>query len=417
MAKGAYFGTSSKARKIKKIYFGVGGVARKVVRGYFGINNIAKLFWRPFSFVTAGTNITDSLINANSSSRYIGCNLSNGNGLLYINPGTSSSTTGHWNVLAASGVNLKIDSTPLINISWFTDCYQDIRLGNLIFHYWENTNASIVFVLDVYNESFTKLSRPIDTDDASNSNPGYFSLAQTTNRVYLFGGYYSSSRYRGSSKVRVLNSSGTEETAITGLSYTSCRYYGTSVSFGDFVMSTGMSAGYCTITDAGTSSYASFSSVNWTSMRAEDSGYSMSAAPYNDFGNITGAVFKWNDYTNYNTLSRVAHISHGLTQTILNEDSNAYGHGSAPAWIEGAVIFAGGGRSYSTAGDCTDAVEVYNETMTLSYSTPLGKAASQMGSCFAPVNDCVAFAQGRGPGYTSSDSADKTIYVYRSTVV
>lgn len=45
MAKGAYIGVGSKARKIKKIYFGVGSVAKKVRKAYIGVNGVAKLWW------------------------------------------------------------------------------------------------------------------------------------------------------------------------------------------------------------------------------------------------------------------------------------------------------------------------------------------------------------------------------------
>ena len=416
MARGAYIGVGGTAKKIKKIYFGVGGVAKKVKKAYIGVGGVAKLFWAAPVTVVAGTNLTDALINGNANDRYYGCNLSDGRGLIYLNPGTSSTTRkGHWTVLSADGSALKIDAQPLTDVSGFTDCYQDVRIKNTIYHYWENNDASIVFKVDAYNESFTKTGQPISTNNASNTNPGYFSLAQTEDRVYLFGGYYSSARYRGSSKARVLNASGTEETAITGLSYASSRYYGTSVSFGNFVLSTGAGAGYCTINNSGTVATASFSSAGWTSMRAEDSGYAMSAAPYNDFGAIKGAVFRWNDYTNYNRLSRTAYISKELTQTIIAEDANGFGRGAAAAWIEGAVIFAGGGRSYDE-GDCTNTVEVYNEKMTRIYSTPLSKAATGMGTCYAPVNNSIVFAQGMGPNYGASGTADKTLYVYRGIV-
>lgn len=45
MAKGAYVGVSSTARKIKKIYVGVNGIARKVKKAYVGVNGIARLFY------------------------------------------------------------------------------------------------------------------------------------------------------------------------------------------------------------------------------------------------------------------------------------------------------------------------------------------------------------------------------------
>ncbi|MBP5595400.1 MAG: hypothetical protein J6Y02_08455 [Pseudobutyrivibrio sp.] len=45
MAKGAYIGVSSVARKAKKMYIGVGGVARKVKKAYIGVSGVAKLWW------------------------------------------------------------------------------------------------------------------------------------------------------------------------------------------------------------------------------------------------------------------------------------------------------------------------------------------------------------------------------------
>ena len=45
MAKGAYIGVSSVARKVKKMYIGVGGVARKVKKAYIGVNGVARLWW------------------------------------------------------------------------------------------------------------------------------------------------------------------------------------------------------------------------------------------------------------------------------------------------------------------------------------------------------------------------------------
>lgn len=45
MAKGAYFGVNSLAKKVKKMYIGVGGVAREVKQGYIGVNNTAKSFF------------------------------------------------------------------------------------------------------------------------------------------------------------------------------------------------------------------------------------------------------------------------------------------------------------------------------------------------------------------------------------
>lgn len=45
MAKKAYVGVSSKARKTKKIYIGVSGKARKVKKGYIGVNGKARLFF------------------------------------------------------------------------------------------------------------------------------------------------------------------------------------------------------------------------------------------------------------------------------------------------------------------------------------------------------------------------------------
>ena len=45
MAKSAYIGVSSKAKKVKKIYIGVGGVAKKVKKAYIGVNGVAKLFY------------------------------------------------------------------------------------------------------------------------------------------------------------------------------------------------------------------------------------------------------------------------------------------------------------------------------------------------------------------------------------
>ena len=45
MAKKAYIGVSSKARKVKKIYIGVSGKARKVKKGYIGVGGKARLFF------------------------------------------------------------------------------------------------------------------------------------------------------------------------------------------------------------------------------------------------------------------------------------------------------------------------------------------------------------------------------------
>lgn len=45
MAKGAFIGVDSKARKIKKMYIGVDGKARKVKKAYIGVDGKARLFW------------------------------------------------------------------------------------------------------------------------------------------------------------------------------------------------------------------------------------------------------------------------------------------------------------------------------------------------------------------------------------
>lgn len=45
MAKGAYFGVGSTAKKIKKMYIGIGGIARKVKRAYIGIAGKARLWF------------------------------------------------------------------------------------------------------------------------------------------------------------------------------------------------------------------------------------------------------------------------------------------------------------------------------------------------------------------------------------
>jgi hypothetical protein len=45
MAKGAFIGVSSKARKITKGYIGVNGIARKLKKGYIGVNGIARATW------------------------------------------------------------------------------------------------------------------------------------------------------------------------------------------------------------------------------------------------------------------------------------------------------------------------------------------------------------------------------------
>lgn len=45
MAKGAYFGVGSTAKKIKKMYIGIGGIARKVKRAYIGIADKARLWF------------------------------------------------------------------------------------------------------------------------------------------------------------------------------------------------------------------------------------------------------------------------------------------------------------------------------------------------------------------------------------
>lgn len=45
MAKAAYIGVSSKARKVKNLYVGVNGVAKKVKKAYIGVNGVAKLFY------------------------------------------------------------------------------------------------------------------------------------------------------------------------------------------------------------------------------------------------------------------------------------------------------------------------------------------------------------------------------------
>lgn len=45
MAKGAYIGVDSVARKIKKAYIGIDGVARKVKKIYVGIDGVARLAW------------------------------------------------------------------------------------------------------------------------------------------------------------------------------------------------------------------------------------------------------------------------------------------------------------------------------------------------------------------------------------
>lgn len=45
MAKGAYIGSSSTARRVKKIYIGQNGVAKRVKKAYIGVNGVAKLFY------------------------------------------------------------------------------------------------------------------------------------------------------------------------------------------------------------------------------------------------------------------------------------------------------------------------------------------------------------------------------------
>lgn len=45
MAKAAYIGIDSVARKVKKIYVGIDGVARKVKKAYIGVAGVARLFY------------------------------------------------------------------------------------------------------------------------------------------------------------------------------------------------------------------------------------------------------------------------------------------------------------------------------------------------------------------------------------
>lgn len=45
MAKKAYIGVNSKARKVNKIYIGVNGVARRVKKAYIGVGGYARPFW------------------------------------------------------------------------------------------------------------------------------------------------------------------------------------------------------------------------------------------------------------------------------------------------------------------------------------------------------------------------------------
>lgn len=45
MAKKAYVGVNSVARRVKKIYIGINGIARKVRKGYIGVAGIARLFF------------------------------------------------------------------------------------------------------------------------------------------------------------------------------------------------------------------------------------------------------------------------------------------------------------------------------------------------------------------------------------
>jgi len=59
MAKGAYIGVSSVAKKVKKMYIGVGGVARKVKKAYIGVGGKARLWWSgESSFLAVGQKVS-----------------------------------------------------------------------------------------------------------------------------------------------------------------------------------------------------------------------------------------------------------------------------------------------------------------------------------------------------------------------
>lgn len=60
MAKNAYIGVSSVARKVKQPYIGVSGVARKVKNGYIGVSGVARQFFAggtPMSELAVGSSV------------------------------------------------------------------------------------------------------------------------------------------------------------------------------------------------------------------------------------------------------------------------------------------------------------------------------------------------------------------------
>ena len=74
MAKSAYIGVSSKAKKVKKIYVGVGGKAKKVKKAYIGdANGKAKLFFSSggiFYYGMGSSSYTSGTYNAENNSFY-----------------------------------------------------------------------------------------------------------------------------------------------------------------------------------------------------------------------------------------------------------------------------------------------------------------------------------------------------------
>lgn len=69
MAKNAYIGVGSVARKIKQPYVGIGGVARKVKNGYIGVGGVARQFFQSNVAVSALSVGSSVYMNVNGVSR------------------------------------------------------------------------------------------------------------------------------------------------------------------------------------------------------------------------------------------------------------------------------------------------------------------------------------------------------------
>lgn len=236
MAKGAYIGIDSLARKVKKCYIGIDGVARKVKKAYIGVDGVARLFWNSkyttasvtsstlptgYTFYNSGTDVAVPYNgNSNILEIFTGILPYNSKSYLYNiseNTLTESSKTASINLLAYDGFastdgylyfinsslttvyklkqsDFSIVSSATISVSSSYSLIPKatVELGDYVYYFlgysYNSSYRTYLYALNKNTLEFSQLS----TDYATLANYSYAGAVVKDGYIYYFNTYTSS---------------------------------------------------------------------------------------------------------------------------------------------------------------------------------------------------------------------------------